>query len=159
MQKILKVCNLVLIIAFPISWFVPLMEVGLFEKVEISIEILGLKLPDLFGLTEVTIISAIQTLWSEDKYLALIVTFFALFAPLVKTIGLSLIQFKLLSEQVKSTIQFIGKLAMADVFIIAFTCILIKGLSVGKIEILYGTYLFSACIIVSIIISYFSKPE
>ena len=99
------------------------MEAGLFEKVEISIYLLGLKLSDLFDLTELTIISAIQSLWSQDKYLALEVTFFALFAPMVKTVGISLIQFKFLSGQVKLILQFIGKLALEDVFIIAIICL------------------------------------
>lgn len=159
MQSILRAGNLMLIILFPISWFIPLLKVGLLEKVELPFKVLGQVLPDLFGLQKVTIISGVQSLWAEDKYLALIVTFFALFAPMTKTIGISLIQFNLLSKKVKPTLQFIGKLAMADVFIIAITCILIKGIDIGKMEILYGTYLFSACVVASIIISHFSTSK
>ena len=49
--------------------------------------------------------------------------------------------------------------AMAEIFIIAFTCILIKGVGVGQMEILWGTYLFSLCVIASTIVSYFSKTD
>ena len=97
MQSILRAGNLMLIILFPISWFIPLLKVGLLEKVELPFKVLGQVLPDLFGLQKVTIISGVQSLWAEDKYLALIVTIFALFAPMTKTIGISLIQFNLLS--------------------------------------------------------------
>jgi paraquat-inducible protein A len=159
LQRCLRFANLFLIVLFPIAWFVPLLEIGLFDKIKISVEIFNLQFPELFGLKEVTVVTGIQSLWSEDKYLALLVTFFALFAPMAKTIGLSLVQYDLLSEAVKPVIHFIGKLAMADVFIIAITCILIKGVGIGKMDVLWGTYLFSFCVIMSTIISYFSKPS
>ena len=158
-QKFLRVGNLLLLILFPLSWFVPLIEVGLFDKIEISWKIFDQDLPSLFGLKEITIISGIQTLWSEDTYLALLVTFFALFAPLVKTISLSLIQFDLLSKRTQPSVDFIGKLAMADVFIIAILCVVFKGIDIGKIEVLWGTYLFSTCVVCSILISSFNRVK
>ena len=81
----LRIANLTLLILFPIAWFAPLMRAGL--------------LP-LFGLGEISVISGLQSLWGSDVFLALLVTFFALFAPYTKTIGLALIHFGYLRRKV-----------------------------------------------------------
>ena len=130
--------NLLLLVLFPIAWFAPLMRAGL--------------LP-LFGLKEISVISGMQALWDSDVALALLVTFFALFAPYLKTIGLALIHFNLLKRKVLPILSWLGKLAMADVFLIALYIVLAKGVGVGKVETAWGLYLFTACIIASIVIS------
>lgn len=135
----LKYANLVLLLAFPISWFAPLLRAGF--------------LP-LFGLNEITVVSGLQSLWGSDVALALLVTFLAIFAPYVKTIGLSLIHFGLLRRRVLPVLDILGKLAMADVFLIALYIVVIKGVGVGKIETGWGLYLFTACILGSIAISF-----
>jgi hypothetical protein len=43
---------------------------------------------------------------------------------------------------------------MADVFLIALYITLAKGLSVGRLETAWGLYLFTACIIASIWVSW-----
>lgn len=134
----LKYFNLVLFILFPISWFAPLMQAGL--------------LP-LFGLSEISIISGLQSLWEKDVILALLVTFFALVAPMLKTLGMALVQFKLLDDRTLPVIGVMGKLAMADIFLIALYITLSKGIGIGRIETLWGLYLFTACILASLAIS------
>jgi uncharacterized paraquat-inducible protein A len=134
----LKYFNLVLFILFPISWFAPLMQAGL--------------LP-LFGLSEISIISGLQSLWEKDAILALLVTFFALAAPMLKTLGLALVQFRLLDDRTLPVIGVMGKLAMADIFLIALYITLSKGIGIGRIETLWGLYLFTACILASLAIS------
>lgn len=132
-----KLLNLALLIAFPIAWFAPLMRAGL--------------LP-LFGLSEISVISGLQSLWSSDVFLALLVTFFALFAPYVKTLGLALVHFGLLSAAVKPALGILGKLAMADIFLIAVYITVSKGVGVGRIETAWGLYLFTGCIIIQLIL-------
>lgn len=134
----LKYFNLVLFILFPISWFAPLMQAGL--------------LP-LFGLSEISIISGLQSLWEKDVIFALLVTFFALVAPMLKTLGMALVQFKLLDDRTLPVIGVMGKLAMADIFLIALYITLSKGIGIGRIETLWGLYLFTACILASLAIS------
>ena len=138
--------NLALLIAFPIAWFAPLMRAGF--------------LP-LFGLSEISIISGLQSLWQTDVYLALLVTFFALFAPYVKTLGLALVQFDLLSVRVKPVLTLLGKLAMADIFLIAVYITVSKGIGVGRIETAWGLYLFTACIIIQLALGFLFRdaPE
>jgi len=138
MLNILRIANLSLLILFPIAWFAPLMRAGL--------------LP-LFGLSEISVISGMQALWDSDVALALLVTVFALFAPYLKTIGIALVHFDLLKDKTLPILSWIGKLAMADVFLIALYIVVIKGVGFGRVETGWGLYLFSACIIASIVIS------
>lgn len=138
----LKYLNLTLLVLFPVAWFAPLMRAGL--------------LP-LFGLSEISVITGLQSLWDSDVFLALMVTFFALFAPYVKTIGLALIHFGLLRRKILPVLQILGKLAMADIFLIAVYITLSKGIGVGRIETAWGLYLFTGCILASLAIGHLTE--
>ncbi|MEL6840988.1 MAG: paraquat-inducible protein A [Pseudomonadota bacterium] len=138
MLNILRIANLSLLILFPIAWFAPLMRAGL--------------LP-LFGLNEISVITGMQALWESDVALALLVTAFALFAPYLKTIGIALVHFNLLKDNTIPVLSWIGKLAMADVFLIALYIVAFKGVGIGKVETGWGLYMFTACILASIVIS------
>ena len=134
---ILKLANLSLLILYPIAWFAPLMKAGL--------------LP-LFKLSEISVISGLQSLWQTDVFLALAVTIFALFAPYLKTLGLALMHFNLLKPVALPVLHILGKLAMADIFLIALYITLAKGIGVGRLETAWGLYLFTACILASLVI-------
>ena len=138
MLTVLRIANLSLLVLFPIAWFAPLMRAGI--------------LP-LFSLSEISVISGMQALWESDVALALLVTAFALFAPYLKTIGIALVHFDLLKDKTIPVMSWIGKLAMADVFLIALYIVVFKGVGVGRVETGWGLYLFTACILASIIIS------
>ena len=142
MNTLPKLINLALLIAFPIAWFAPLMRAGL--------------LP-LFGLSEISVISGLQSLWKSDVALALMVTFFALFAPYVKTLGLALLHFGLLSARIKPALSLLSKLAMADIFLIAVYITVAKGIGVGRIETAWGLYLFTGCILVQLFLGLLSN--
>lgn len=135
----LRVANLSLLILFPIAWFAPLMRAGL--------------LP-IFGLDEISVISGLQALWGTDVVLALLVSFLAIFAPYLKTIGLGLIHFGLMRRKVLPALEFLGKLAMGDIFLIALYIVLVKGIGLATVETAWGLYLFTACILASILFSY-----
>ena len=138
MRKLLIGVNLTLLIAFPIAWFAPLLRAGFMP---------------LFSLSEISVISGLQSLWGSDVFLALMVTIFALFAPYLKTMGLALIHFNLLSDKLLPVLSWLGKLAMADVFLIALYIVVFKGVGIGKLETGWGLYPFSVCIMASIAIS------
>lgn len=145
MPTALKLANLTLLILFPIAWFAPLMKSGI--------------LPFL-SLTENSVASALQGIWQHDIFLALLMTFFAIFAPYTKVVGVALIQFDLMSPRLMPALSFVGRLAMADVFLIAiyivlYTDITIAGVT-GRVETAWGLYLFSACVIASYTISFLS---
>ena len=134
----MKYANLALMILFPVAWFAPLMRAAL--------------LP-VFGMSEISVISGLQSLWRSDVILALIVTVFAIFAPWLKTIGLALLHFGLLSPRTLPALHILGKLAMADVFLIALYIVLVKGIGVATVEVAWGMYLFTGCILASLAIS------
>jgi len=141
-KSLLRLANLSLLILFPIAWFAPLLRAGL--------------LP-LFGLSEISVISGLQSLWESDVFLALLVTAMALFAPYLKTIGLALVQFRLLDRRVLPVLHWLGKLAMADIFLVALYIVVVKGIGYGRVEVAWGLYLFSGCILSSLAISSLSE--
>ncbi|KMW57030.1 Paraquat-inducible protein A [Candidatus Rhodobacter oscarellae] len=138
----LRTLNLLLLVLFPVAWFAPLMRAGF-------------NLP-LFGLSEISVISGLQELWGSDVALALLVTAFALFAPYLKTIGLALIHFGLASPRISAALHILGKLAMADVFLIALYIVVVKGVGFAKVETAWGLYLFTGCILASIALNFFT---
>jgi uncharacterized paraquat-inducible protein A len=138
-SRLIKFLNLSLLILYPIAWAAPLMRAGL--------------LP-LFSLDEISVLTGLQSLWASDIFLALVVTAFALFAPYLKTIGLALVHFKLLSQRLLPALNLLGKLAMADIFLIALYITLTKGIGIGRIEVAWGLYMFTACILASLFISW-----
>ncbi|MDC0657153.1 paraquat-inducible protein A [Leisingera sp. SS27] len=133
----LRLLTLTLLILYPVAWFAPLMRAGL--------------LP-IFGLSEISVITGLQSLWGSDAVLALIVTFFAIFAPYLKTIGTALVQWQLMDARVQKVLHVLGKLAMADIFLIALYITLAKGIGLATIETAWGLYLFTACILASIVL-------
>ncbi len=137
-RPLIVLANLALLVLFPVSWFAPLLRAGL--------------LP-LFGLSEISVISGLQVLWDTDVGLALLVTFFAIFAPWLKTIGLALVHFGLLAPSTLPALTWLGKLAMADVFLIALYVVVVKGVGYATVETAWGLYLFTGCILASLALS------
>ena len=135
LQTLPKYLNLALLLAFPVAWFAPLLRAGL--------------LP-LFGLSEISVISGLQSLWDSDPILALLVTFCAILAPLLKVLGRALRDFGLLDPRTEPALALLGKLAMADIFLIALYVVIAKGIGLGTVETAWGLYLFTACILTSI---------
>ncbi|NVK46139.1 MAG: paraquat-inducible protein A [Rhodobacteraceae bacterium] len=144
----LRLLNLSLLILFPIAWAAPLLKAGL--------------LP-LFSLSEISVLSGIGALWEKDKFLALIVVFFAILAPIGKVLAMEgLLSGRLsdtLSERVKPWLYHLGRLAMADVFLIAIYITVAKGIGVGRLEVGWGLYLFTLCVLVSLGLSIFTKKK
>lgn len=142
MQDVLKYLNLSLLVLFPISWAAPLMHAGV--------------LP-FFSLSEISVLTGIADIWATDRFLAVIVALFALVAPYSKTIALALMHFGKLGPQSLPLINLLGKLAMADIFLIAIYIVLTKGIGFGRVETGWGLYLFTACILASLAVAIGTK--
>ncbi|MFD1344737.1 paraquat-inducible protein A [Litorisediminicola beolgyonensis] len=147
-----KLVNLALVIVFPVAWFAPLIRTGLLDPVTLPGWLGG---KTVFALEEITVISGIQALWASDVFLAIAVTFFALMAPMLKCLGLALVQFGLLSPRAKPAIAVLGKLAMADIFILSLFVVIAKGIGIGTVEIAWGLYLFTGAVVASLLLSLF----
>jgi uncharacterized paraquat-inducible protein A len=135
--------NLSLLVLFPVAWFAPLIRAGL-------------DLP-LFGMSEISVISGLQSLWGSSPVLALVVTVMAIFAPWAKTGGLALVQFGLLSPKAMPALHLLGKLAMGDVFLLALYIVVVKGVGMTVIETAWGLYLFTGLILLSLALSEWTR--
>ena len=131
--------NLALLVLYPVSWAAPLMRAGL--------------LP-LFGLSEISIVSGLAQLLRSDIFLALIVSLFAILAPMLKTLLLALVHFGRPRAWMKPAASLLGRLAMADIFLIALYLTVAKGVGVGQVETAWGLYLFSFCVLASLYVSW-----
>ena len=138
MHLALRIANLSLLLLYPVAWVAPLLHAQV--------------LP-FFGGRDISVISGLRTLWAEDVFLAVVVAVFALVAPILKTLGIALMQAGRLPRRLVPAVTLMGRLAMADIFLVALYIVLAKGAGVGRLEVGWGLYLFSGCVLVSLIIS------
>ncbi len=143
-RSLLIALTAVLAVLFPVAWFAPLMTV----KVRLAFWASG---------TDLTLISTLQSVWAEDAALGLVLTFAAIVAPTVKVLGTGLILLRLLSPRVAGILWHIGRFAMADVFLIAVYVALFKGMDGGTIAMGWGLWLFTACVLGSLVLSLLSE--
>ena len=127
--------NLLLLLLYPASWLAPLARAGF--------------LPFFSG-TEITILGGVADLWQSDAALATLVAVFAIVIPYAKTLSLAAIHFGWLGARALPLIEIVGKLAMADVFLIALYIVLVKGVGVGHVVSAWGLWLFTACVLASL---------
>ncbi|MEM5476001.1 paraquat-inducible protein A [Pacificibacter sp. AS14] len=143
-MTILRLLNLSLLILFPIAWLAPLLRAGI--------------LP-IFSMKEISVLSGIQSLWSSDIFLALIVVVFALIAPIAKVIALEGLLSDWLPAGLKPYLFHLARLAMADIFLIAIYITLAKGLGIGRVDVGWGLYLFTGCVFASLGLSLFAHRK
>lgn len=139
MAKLLRLANYALLVLYPVAWFAPLLKAGFI-------------LP-IFGLTEISVVSGLQSLWESDAALALVVTTLAIFLPYMKTIAIALIHSRLLSPRLLPLLTWLGRLAMADVFLVALYIVIAKASAPTHIETQWGLWVFTACVLASLAIS------
>ncbi|SOB99602.1 paraquat-inducible protein A [Rhodobacter maris] len=142
-ETALRTANLTLLLLYPLAWTAPLLRAGL--------------LP-FFDLNEISVLSGLAVIWREDVFLALVVAFFALVAPLAKVIGLALVQFGRASPRLLPALHLLGRLAMADIFLVALYIVLAKGIGLGRVETGWGLYLFTFCVLASLALSFLAAP-
>ena len=139
MTRVLSAVNLALLVAFPIAWAAPLLRAGI--------------LP-FFGMSEISVLSGIRSLMGTDPWLAALVALLALVAPYAKILTLAGIQFGYLSPRALPVVKLAGRLAMADVFLIALYIVVVKGAGLARVETAWGLWLFTGCVLVSLVTSW-----
>jgi uncharacterized paraquat-inducible protein A len=127
--------NIVLLTLYPVSWIAPLARAGF--------------LPFFSG-NEITILGGVRDLWQSDASLAVLVGAFAIVIPYAKTLSIAAIHYGLLGPRALPLIEIIGKLSMADVFLIALYIVLVKGVGIGHVVSAWGLWLFTGCVLTSI---------
>jgi uncharacterized paraquat-inducible protein A len=136
--------NILLLILYPVSWIAPLARAGF--------------LPYFSG-TEITILGGVRDLWQSDAALAALVAAFAIVIPYGKTLCLAAIHYGHLGPRALPLIEIIGKLSMADVFLIALYIVLVKGVGIGHVASAWGLWLFTGCVLASIWVGFETKRK
>jgi len=98
-------------------------------------------------------------LWGIDKALSILVAVLAILIPYAKTIALSAIHFGKLGPASLPMIETVGKLSMADVFLIALYVVVVKGVGIGHVETAWGLWLFTVCVLASIWVGWATKKR
>jgi uncharacterized paraquat-inducible protein A len=137
----LKAANLVLLALFPVAWFAPLLRAGL--------------LP-FFGMDEISVISGLGVLIEEAPLLAALVALFALVAPVAKSLALAAVQWGG-PQRLLGLVHLLGRLAMADIFLIALYIVAAKGVGLGRVETAWGLWLFTACVLGSLVVAHLTE--
>jgi uncharacterized paraquat-inducible protein A len=136
--------NVLLLILYPVSWIAPLARAGF--------------LPFFSG-TEITVLGGVRDLWQSDAALAALVAAFAIVIPYGKTLCLAAIHYGYLGPRALPLIEIIGKLSMADVFLVALYIVLVKGVGIGHVVSAWGLWLFTGCVLASIWVGFETKRK
>ena len=84
---------------------------------------------------------------------------FAIAIPYGKALCLAAIHYGQLGPRALPLIEIIGKLSVADVFLIALYIVLIKGVGIGHVTSAWGLWLFTGCVLTSIWVGFQTKRE
>ncbi|MEL6265674.1 MAG: paraquat-inducible protein A [Pseudomonadota bacterium] len=138
----LAAANLALLVVWPIAWMAPLATAGILPY---------------FGGDTISLLGAVEGLWENDPALAILVALFAMVLPVAKTVMLAMIHARLLSRRALPATDILGKLSMADVFLVALFIVLTKGVGVGYVATGWGLWLFTAAVLGQIAIAILSR--
>ncbi len=126
-----------LALAFPVAWAAPLMTV----KVRLAFWTSG---------TDISLLSTLQALAADDPALALLLGFLAMVAPMLKLLGMALILTGRMNPRADGILWTLGRLAMADVFLIVVYIALFKGLDGGTITAQWGLWAYTGAVLGSL---------
>ncbi|MEM7527397.1 MAG: paraquat-inducible protein A [Pseudomonadota bacterium] len=143
-RRTLFIANLGLLVVWPIAWWAPLARAGF--------------LPFFQG-EAVSVLGGLSALWEADVVLALLVALFAVILPLAKTAGLALLLAGRLGPRAEAPIALLGKLSMAEVFLVALYIVVVKGTGLGHVTPAWGLWLFTACVLTQIAIAELATRE
>lgn len=135
--------NLSLLALYPLAWWAPLARAGFMP---------------IFGGDEISILTGIAALWQTDLFLCAVVLLFAVVGPYAKTLGLAALHLGWRAPWAHRFVAALGRLAMADIFLVAFYVVLVKGVGVGYVEIAWGLYLFTGLVLASLALGWLAQP-
>ncbi len=139
-RRLIGPSMVIVLAALPVSWWLPVFttETLLFFKHEVSIVV------------------AIATLFETDLFLCAVVVLFSIVAPVIKNAALVYVWYRVPNAGASRWINrltLLGKLSMAEIFLIALAIVGIKGVSLQTVYVDYGLYYFSAVVLASLALS------
>lgn len=134
-MSVYRTVNILLLALYPAAWFAPLAEAGMVSW---------------WSGKHITMFQGVLDLWAVDPALSMLVAVLAIAVPYGKTVALCAVHFGRLGPRPLRWIEAIGKLSMADVFLIALYVVVVKGVGIGHVETAWGLWLFTFCVLASI---------
>ena len=142
MLPALRLLNLSLLIAYPAAWLAPLATARILPW---------------FGGSEISIVGGVRALGPDEPLLAALIALFAMVLPFAKTMLLLAVQMRWLGIGALPTISAIGRLSMADVFLVALYIVVAKGVGVGTVQTAWGIWLFTGCVLSSLLLGWMTE--
>jgi uncharacterized paraquat-inducible protein A len=136
MARLIGPLLLLSLAAVPVTWWLPLFVA---------------RVPFLWR-QEVSIASGLVELWRLDLALCAVVFFFSVLAPLVKGAALAWVWYRVpraRAAHLLDRLSLLGKLAMAEVFLLAVVIVGIKGVGIGTVEVSWGLHAFVGIVLLS----------
>ena len=133
-----------LLLLYPVAWSAPLATAGM--------------IPWLGG-NQISILSGVSDLWAVDPALSVLVGLLAVVLPYVKTLALVAIHLEHLGPRAIGWIEALGRLSMADVFLIAMWVVVVKGVGIGHVTPAWGLWLFTTCVLTGIATGWATKQH
>lgn len=120
----------------PVTWWLPLFTA---------------RVPFLWR-QEVSIATGLVELWRLDLVLFAAVLLFSVLAPLAKGAALVWAWYRVPPTRAGvwlHRLAILGKLAMAEIFLLAVIIVGLKGVGIGKVEVSWGLHAFAAVLLLS----------
>jgi uncharacterized paraquat-inducible protein A len=128
---------LVSVVLVPVTWWLPLFTA---------------RVPFLWR-QDVSIASGLAELWRLDLLLFTAVLLFSVVAPLAKGLALSWVWYRVPIANTQTwlgRLALLGKLAMAEVFLLAVILVGLKGVGIGTVEVSWGLQGFVLTVLLSL---------
>jgi uncharacterized paraquat-inducible protein A len=137
-RRLLIMAHVALLALYPVAWGAPILTAGLLPW---------------FGQDNISILSGILALLGSDPILGLLIAVLAIIAPFGKTV-LGLASLVLDRDILGASVAWLmSRLAMADIFLVSLYIVIAKGLGVGHIQTRWGLYVFTLCVLLSMVLS------
>ena len=143
-RRLLIMAHVALLALYPVAWGAPILTAGLLPW---------------FGQDNISILSGILALLGSDPVLGLLIAVLAIIAPFGKTV-LGLASLVLDRDILGASVAWLmSRLAMADIFLISLYIVIAKGVGVGHIQTRWGLYVFTLCVLLSMVLSLIKRPK
>jgi len=143
-RRLLIMAHVALLALYPVAWGAPILTAGLLPW---------------FGQDNISILSGILALLGSDPILGLLIAVLAIIVPFGKTV-LGLASLVLDRDILGASVAWLmSRLAMADIFLVSLYIVIAKGVGVGHIQTRWGLYVFTLCVLLSMVLSLIKRPK
>jgi len=143
-RRLLIMAHVALLALYPVAWGAPILTAGLLPW---------------FGQDNISILSGILALLGSDPILGLLIAILAIIAPFGKTV-LGLASLVLDRDILGASVAWLmSRLAMADIFLVSVYIVIAKGVGLGHIQTRWGLYVFTLCVLLSMVLSLIKRPK